>query len=98
LKLYPQALEHVRSSLAELDRKKKPDRIEGFMWHQGENDMFKEDFKARYADNLKSFIASWRRDLKAPQLKFYIGELCTKTVWGIWNTVDASHHASLKSG
>lgn len=84
-KLYPLALEHVRSSLAELDRKKKPYRIEGFMWHQGENDMFKENFKERYADNLKNFIASWRRDLKVPDLKFYIGELCTKTVWGMDN-------------
>ncbi len=84
-KLYPLALEHVRSSLAELDRKKKPYRIEGFMWHQGENDMFKEDFRARYAENLKNFIACWRRDLKAPKLKFYIGELCTKTVWGMDN-------------
>jgi hypothetical protein len=84
-KLYPLALEHVRSSLAELDQKKKPYRIEGFMWHQGENDMFKEEFKARYADNLKNFIACWRRDLKAPDLKFYIGELCTKTIWGMDN-------------
>jgi len=84
-KLYPLALDHVRSSLAELDRRKKPYRIEGFMWHQGENDMFKEDFKARYAGNLKNFIACWRRDLKAPGLKFYIGELCTKTVWGMDN-------------
>ena len=32
-KLYPLALGHVRASLAELDRKKKPYRIEGFMWH-----------------------------------------------------------------
>jgi hypothetical protein len=84
-KLYPMMLEHIRASLAELDRKKKPYRIEGFMWHQGENDMFKEEFKARYAENLKNFIASWRRDLKAPTLKFYVGELCTKTVWGMDN-------------
>lgn len=84
-KLYPLALEHVRSSLAELDRKKVAYRLEGFMWHQGENDMFHKDFKPNYGKNLKNFIASWRRDLKAPKLKFYIGELCTNTIWGMDN-------------
>ncbi|GIS59460.1 MAG: hypothetical protein CM1200mP2_16850 [Planctomycetaceae bacterium] len=43
-KMYPLALEVVRSSLAELDKRKIPYRIEGFMWHQGENDMFNKDF------------------------------------------------------
>jgi Carbohydrate esterase, sialic acid-specific acetylesterase len=84
-KLYPLALEHIRASLAELEKKKVAYRIEGFMWHQGENDMFDHAFKPIYADNLKNFIACWRRDLKTPQMKFYIGELCTKTVWGMDN-------------
>lgn len=84
-KLYPLALDFVRASLAELDKKKVAYRIEGFMWHQGENDMFDETFKANYGKNLKNFLACWRRDLKTPNLKFYIGELCTKTVWGMDN-------------
>lgn len=84
-KLYPLALDLVRSSLAELDRKKINYRVEGFMWHQGENDMFDREFKPRYGKNLRNFLASWRRDLKIPNLKFYIGELCTKTVWGMDN-------------
>ncbi len=84
-KLYPLALEHIRKSLAELDRRNQPYRIEGFMWHQGENDMFDKEFKPVYGQNLKNFIASWRRDLKTPDLKFYIGELCTKTIWGMDN-------------
>lgn len=84
-KLYPLALEHVRASLAELDRKKIAYRIEGFVWHQGENDMFDEAFKPAYATNLKNFIACWRRDLKLPNLRFYLGELCTKTIWGMDN-------------
>ena len=82
-KMYPLALSLVRSSLAELDRQKIPWRIEGFMWHQGENDMFNEEYMARYGANLRNFVASWRRDLKTPDLKFYIGELCTKTIWGM---------------
>ena len=84
-KLYPLALSLIQSSLAELDKKKIAYRIEGFMWHQGENDMFDEGFKANYGANLKNFLAKWRRDLKTPKLKFYVGELCTKSVWGMDN-------------
>ncbi|QOV90584.1 sialate O-acetylesterase [Humisphaera borealis] len=84
-KLYPLALELVRSSLRDLDQKKIAYRIEGFMWHQGENDMFSKEFKPVYARNLSNFLASWRRDLKTPHLRFYIGELCTKTIWGMDN-------------
>ena len=84
-KLYPIALRLIRESLADLDRKKIAYRIEGFMWHQGENDMFDKVFKPNYGNNLKNFLATWRRDLNAPKLKFYIGELCTKTVWGMDN-------------
>ena len=84
-KLYPQALQLVKSSLAALDEKKMAYRIEGFMWHQGENDMFNKEFKPNYGKNLKNFLASWRRDLKTPNLNFYIGELCTKTIWGMDN-------------
>ncbi len=84
-KLYPLALQIIQSSLAELDRKRVAYRIEGFMWHQGENDMFDREFKPNYGKNLKNFLAKWRRDLNTPNLKFYIGELCTKTVWGMDN-------------
>ncbi len=84
-KLYPLALQLVQSSLAELDQKNVPYRIEGFMWHQGENDMFSREFKPNYSKNLRNFLAAWRRDLKTPNLKFYIGELCTKTIWGMDN-------------
>ncbi len=82
-KMYPLALDLVRSSLAELDKQKVKYRLEGFMWHQGENDMFNKDYMPNYGKNLKNFFAKWRRDLKAPKLKFYVGELCTKTIWGM---------------
>jgi hypothetical protein len=81
--MYPLALDVIRSSLEMLDKQKIAYRIEGFMWHQGENDMFNEEYMANYGKNLKNFLASWRRDLKTPDLKFYIGELCTKTIWGM---------------
>lgn len=82
-KMYPLALELIESSLAELDKQKIPYRIEGVMWHQGENDMFNEDYMPNYGKNLKSFVDRIRCDLDAPDLNFYIGELCTKTIWGM---------------
>jgi hypothetical protein len=83
--LYPLALQLVRSSLAELDSKQVRYRIEGFMWHQGENDMFSKEYKPVYGKNLQRFLECWRRDLNKPDLKFYIGEHCTKTIWGMDN-------------
>jgi hypothetical protein len=82
-KMYPLALDLIRSSLAELDEQEIKYRIEGFMWHQGENDMFNENYMPNYGKNLANFIARWRRDLAQPKLKFYVGELCTKTIWGM---------------
>lgn len=81
--LYPLALEQIRSALALLEQQGVKYRIEGFMWHQGENDMFEADYMANYGKNLKNFIACWRRDMKTPDLRFYVGELCTKTIWGM---------------
>ena len=82
-KMYPLALETIRAALADLDQLKIKYRLEGFMWHQGENDMFNQEYMSSYGRNLKNFLARWRHDLKAPELKFYIGELCTKTIWGM---------------
>jgi hypothetical protein len=50
--MYPLALEWIRSALNDLDRQKIPYRIEGFMWHQGENDMFEKDYMPNYGKNL----------------------------------------------
>lgn len=82
-KMYPLALELVRDSLKQLTDAGVKYRVEGFMWHQGENDMFNENYMAAYGKNLKRFFACWRRDLGLPDLKFYVGELCTKTIWGM---------------
>lgn len=82
-KMYPLALKLVRDSLAELARDGIRYRIEGFMWHQGENDMFEQNYMPNYGKNLKNFIHRWRTDLNTPNLRFYIGELCTKTIWGM---------------
>jgi len=82
-KMYPLTLDWVRAALLDLDRRKIRYRIEGFVWHQGENDMFEPGAMPAYGANLKNFLACWRRDLATPNLRFYIGELCTKTIWGM---------------
>jgi hypothetical protein len=82
-KMYPLLLESVRSSLKQLEEDGVTYRLEGFMWHQGENDMFNAEYMANYGANLEHFIERCRTDLSAPNLKFYIGELCTKTIWGM---------------
>ncbi len=82
-KLYPLALARVRAALAELEKKKIAYRLEGFVWHQGENDMFDAGYEANYGRILARFLACWRRDLGVPDLRFFIGELCTKTIWGM---------------
>lgn len=82
-KMYPLALEWVQNALTELEQQGLKYRIEGFMWHQGENDMFNPEYMQNYGPNLENFLKSWRRDLKTPNLRFYVGELCTKTIWGM---------------
>ena len=82
-KMYPVLMDLVRDSLARLDAEQVPYRIEGFMWHQGENDMFNASYMADYGANLTRFFECVRRDLKTPDLRFYVGELCTKTIWGM---------------
>lgn len=82
-KLYPLALDHVQRALQALDKQGVRWRLEGFCWHQGENDMFNDGYRAAYGDNLQAYMARWREDLNAPKLRFYIGELCTKTIWGM---------------
>lgn len=82
-KMYPVLMDLVRRSLEHFDAENIPYQLEGFMWHQGENDMFNETYMAEYGSNLTRFIECVRRDLKTPDLRFYIGELCTKTIWGM---------------
>lgn len=82
-KMYPLALQLVKESLERLRKDGVKFQIEGFMWHQGENDMFNQQYMANYGQNLKAYLARWRVDLNEPNLRFYVGELCTKTIWGM---------------
>ena len=81
--MYPLLLKTVRAAMDDLREQGFEPRLDGFFWHQGENDMFDEGFLANYGANLANFLNHVRADLDAPELRFYIGELCTKTIWGM---------------
>ena len=83
--LYPLLLRTVRESLALLDEKRVRYRLEALVWHQGENDMFEDAYRDVYGANLENFLARLRADLGAPELPAFVGELCTKTIWGMDN-------------
>ena len=84
-KLYSRLMKQVAARLKDLDDKGVKYRIEAMMWHQGENDMFNREGIVTYEKNLRNFIANIRKDFKAPKLKFFVGEISNKGVWGMDN-------------
>ncbi|HYW80051.1 MAG TPA: sialate O-acetylesterase [Thermoguttaceae bacterium] len=84
-KLYSRLIEQVAARLKDLDAQGIEYRIEAMMWHQGENDMFNAEGIENYEPNLRDFIAHIRKDLGVPQLKFFVGEISNKGVWGMDN-------------
>ena len=84
-KLYPRTLKLIQESLQELDRRGLRYHLEGVMWHQGENDMLDRSLNTNYAAGLIRLIGKLRTDLKAPELKWFIGEVSEKGIWGMDN-------------
>jgi hypothetical protein len=82
-KLYPRTLRLVQESLKQLEERGLKFRLEGVMWHQGENDMLDRRLNTNYAAGLTRMIARFRTDLNAPQLKWFLGEVSEKGIWGM---------------
>lgn len=77
---YRAMLEEVRGALADVKALVPNDKgqgyeLAGFVWFQGWNDMISAEATAEYATNMAHFIRDVRKDLKAPQLPFVIGEM-----------------------
>ena len=51
--------------------------IAGFVWFQGYNDQFSDEFRNNYKDNIISFIKDVREEYKVPKMPFVIGVLGT---------------------
>ena len=77
---YTQMIAEVREGLAAVDTDfpqlagRKPE-LAGFVWFQGWNDMFNEDARAEYEQNLVNLIKDVRTEFNSPQLPVVIGEL-----------------------
>lgn len=82
-RMYPLLIDTVRAAMTDLEQAGFEPRLKGFFWHQGENDMFEEEYLKAYGRHLTNFMKRVRTDLGAPGLPFYVGELCTKTIWGM---------------
>lgn len=82
-KLYPRTVRLVRDSMEELVRRGLSPKLEAVMWHQGENDMLDRRLNTNYAAGLTRMIARLRQDLEAPELKWFIGEVSEKGIWGM---------------
>jgi alpha-galactosidase len=52
--------------------------VAGFVWFQGFNDQFNEEFSGHYTENMKLFINDVRKTFKTPQMPFVIGVLGTE--------------------
>ncbi len=70
---YKKMIEEVRAALAALGDT--PHVISGFVWLQGWNDMFNENARNEYQENLVNLAFDVRREFDAPALPFVIGEL-----------------------
>lgn len=54
-------------------------RLRGVLWHQGETDTRNEVAAASHADKLRRLMADLRREFRAPELPFVIGDLAEFT-------------------
>jgi alpha-galactosidase len=77
---YRQMLEEVKATLADLgkhfsDYAGQGYELAGFAWFQGWNDMINPDYTAEYTKTLACLIRDVRRDLKAPNLPFIVGQM-----------------------
>ena len=84
-KLYPRTLQLIQESLHDLEKRGLSYRLEGVMWHQGENDMLDKNLNTHYASGLDQLIRQLRKDLHAPALKWFIAEVSEKGIWGMDN-------------
>ncbi|MEK6235496.1 MAG: sialate O-acetylesterase, partial [Planctomycetales bacterium] len=73
-------LEEIREALKNMETdfprlKGRKQEIAGFVWFQGWNDMFNDEAKTEYEDNLVNLILDVREALGRPKLPAVIGEL-----------------------
>jgi hypothetical protein len=79
-KFYREMLKEINNTIQELKTrfpqyKGQGYEFAGFIWFQGWNDMFDQDFLDNYGKHMANFIRDVRKDLKSPNLPFVIGQM-----------------------
>ena len=79
-KYYREMMKEINTTLSEIktrfpDYKGQGCEIAGFVWFQGWNDMFDQDFLDNYARHMANFVRDVRKDLKVRNLPFVIGQM-----------------------
>lgn len=76
---FEKMVSEIRQAIADLETDfpnlPRESQLAGFVWFQGWNDMFDEQGRQEYEQNLVHLIHDVRRELKVPKLPVVIGEL-----------------------
>lgn len=80
--LYPKFIAFIQSAQEDLKQHGLECKLEGVLWHVGENDTFFGPYAQNNSKWLKQLIAQVRMDLKQPDLQWYISEQHPKAPWG----------------
>jgi len=72
--LYKSFIDGIKKAQADLKAAGYDSELAGVFWHCGENDRALHQQAKAYAENLKKLIDGTRRDLSAPNLKWFITE------------------------
>ena len=72
--LYPQLLEFIRSSVADLKAKGHRVKLCGVYYHLGENDMSWHPFRRGAAERLQALVVDLRKDLKMRKLQWVVSQ------------------------
>lgn len=75
LKLYELHQEDIRKNLKALEDNGQTYEIIGMAWFQGENDAAKEVAATTYEENLRTLIATYRKDLNVPNMPFVMAQI-----------------------
>lgn len=75
---YYHFLETMKNGLSAYERAGYKVNIKGMVWMQGETDAVDKKKADCYKENLVKLLASFRKDLKMPNLKIIIGEIATQ--------------------
>lgn len=89
---------HVMRSVEDMLNVDSSLSAEAFFWIQGERDAKDEELANNYQHNLTQFVANYRADLGAPDLKFFIGRINSYRADFAWtDTVRAGQEAVASS-